>query len=191
MTKLLEIFEKAGVPDHYRFVFDRANKLGLYAVLAMTEDGRSAAWVHEYYDPETTNDHLGERITLQELAINRPKAFDAFIGWAAVNSEYGRDEAGNVIKEERTMSTEKLPPEEAINDFDTLANDLLDEVRINVAAGYLTSAIPFYIGQMRRLYEVASQHAGVTVEVLGGVAQVTENPANIPVEIIDHDNEEA
>jgi hypothetical protein len=51
--------------------------------------------------------------------------------------------------------TDRLTPEEAVNDFDTLAGDLLDEIQINVAAGYMTSAIRFYIGQMRRLYQEA------------------------------------
>jgi hypothetical protein len=39
--------------------------------------------------------------------------------------------------------------------------------------------------------EAPRRLAKVVIEVLGGVAEVTSNPDNVEVEIIDHDNEEA
>lgn len=95
--KLLEVFDKPSVPDRYRFVFDEVNQLGLYAVLAMTENGSAAAWVRERYDPNAENDHLGQRVLVGALGA---RAIDGFMAWAAINTEYGRDENGQIIRED-------------------------------------------------------------------------------------------
>ena len=85
--------QREGIHPVYRATFDDGE-----SILRFSGDGRYGRWVSAPYDGDTS--YLGEQITLQTLAIERPQTFDAFIGWLAVNTQYGRDEQGNVIREE-------------------------------------------------------------------------------------------
>jgi hypothetical protein len=90
--KLEAIHIREGKHPVYRATFDDQE-----SILRFTLNGYGR-WVTAPYDDDTS--YLGERVTLQELARDRPQAFDAFIGWLAVNTEYGRNENGQIIREE-------------------------------------------------------------------------------------------
>ena len=66
--ELLATYEKDGVTDKYNFVFNEVNPGGYYTMLAMSEDGHTFSnWTSGLYDPDGPNEHLGRRITLQQL----------------------------------------------------------------------------------------------------------------------------
>ena len=89
--ELLATYEKDNVIDKYTFVFDEMNPGGYNTMLAMSEDGyKFSNWTSGLYDPDGPNEHLGRRITLQQLG---EAALDGFFyrlsipeGWEDIHN---------------------------------------------------------------------------------------------------------
>lgn len=75
--ELIDTYEKDDTIDCFTFVFDEVNPdSGYYTMLAMSQDGyKFSQWTSGLYDPEGQNEHLGRRITLQDLGSAALTAF--------------------------------------------------------------------------------------------------------------------
>lgn len=74
--RLIDQFHHANDPDTFTFVFDEVHDNGDYTMLVMPDapDWPYSPFRAGQYDPNGTNEHLGERTTLQalgEVILNR------------------------------------------------------------------------------------------------------------------------
>lgn len=75
--RLIDQYHKPETIDCYTFVFDEVTpETGYNTMLAMSEDGYAfSEWTSGLYDPDGDNEHLGRRITLQDLGNTVLNAF--------------------------------------------------------------------------------------------------------------------
>ena len=105
--KLLEIFRtEEPVIDKLTFVFDEVDPLtGCNTMLATSEDGHAFnQWTEGKYEEGGDNSHLGESVWPRDnvslVAAIGERALDGFFARLSIPTQYGRDENGQIIKEE-------------------------------------------------------------------------------------------
>ena len=66
---LIDAYYQPGVIDCYTFVFDERNPRTAYYTMLATDEtgGMFSQWTEGVYDPDGANEHLGERVRLQQL----------------------------------------------------------------------------------------------------------------------------
>ncbi len=83
MIRLIDQFRHANDPDTYTFVFDEIHATGEYTMLVMPDspDWPDCPFTAGQYDPDDTNEHLGQRTTLQALGEVILTRFFARLGY--------------------------------------------------------------------------------------------------------------
>jgi len=86
---LIDQFYQPWTYDAYTFVFDEQDpRTGYYTMLALSEDGSSfSQWTEGIYAPGDANDHLGQRVALDELGQAILAAVGARLGASLEEAE--------------------------------------------------------------------------------------------------------
>jgi|SRR5579859_5464389 len=86
--RLIDQYFKPETIDCYTFVFDEVTPETRYnTMLAMSEDGYAfSQWTSGLYDPDDENEHLGRRITIQDLGNT---VLNAFFYRLSISQEWG------------------------------------------------------------------------------------------------------